>query len=126
MSKAKEQAEKIKRLESELYVLRRELIAIAPDKFAEIVRPWGLPPDLNPYRWSEEAVARIIEKTVPLHADRAPCPLCNSHPDQHAGYALPTGLERHLTGKVGQRQCCVMNAALSLLTDEWDRKRSET
>jgi len=127
MSKAQEQAQadKIKRLESEIYMLRQDLVTVAPDEFIEIVRPRGLAHDFNPYHWLEESAAVILSKTVPLHdtLDRAPCPLCNGHPDQHAGYALPAGLERHLTGKLGQRQCVVMNAAQTLLTDEWHRKR---
>jgi hypothetical protein len=127
MSKAREQAEQIKRLESEVYRLQHELVTVAPDEFIEILRPRELLSDFNPYRWLDEAAPRIIAKTVPLHGipDRAPCPLCNSHPEQHEGYALPAGLARHLSGKLGQRQCYVMKAALTLLTDQWNRTRQE-
>ena len=102
-------------------------IRMPGSSFGVIVRPWNLPSDFNPYRWPQESAARIIAKTMPLHdsPDRAPCPLCNGHPDQHAGYALPAGLERHLIGKLGQRQCVVMKAAQTLLTEEWHRKRQD-
>jgi hypothetical protein len=51
--------------------------------------------------------------------------LCNSHPEQHAGYALPAGLERHLTGKLGQRQCSVVEASHILIREQWEWERNQ-
>jgi hypothetical protein len=126
ISEKQELLDKIRRLESDIYMLENQLISIAPGDFEEIVRPWKLPPDFNPYRWSDEAAAKIIKKTMVVYPEgRAPCPLCNRHPDQHEGYALPVGLERHLTGKLGYHQCYVFGAAQKRLTDDWNRDRRE-
>jgi hypothetical protein len=120
-------ADKVKRLEWEITVLRQELRAVAPVQFEEILNPCGrLPKDFNPYDWPSNIATQIITRAVPLldAPDRAPCPLCNHHPDQHDGYALPNGLERHLTGRLGQRQCSVMKAAHILIKEDWNYQRS--
>ena len=110
-----EQSDDFKLMEFELYVFRRELIHTVPEELSEIIDPSPLPPDFDPYFWMEQAAARIIAKIVPVTGgNRAPCPLCRSHPEKHAGY-LPTGLERHLADTFGQHTCVVMKAAQTLL-----------
>jgi hypothetical protein len=112
--------ERLKRMRNDLQQLRQDVIASAPGKFREMVTWWiDLMPDLNLYSWQQDLIAKVLENTeVTTPAinfyfkDRALCPLCGDSPDSEpAGFAVPTGLERHLEGYGNQRQCRVVMAA---------------
>jgi hypothetical protein len=110
----------VKRLEETIYGLRRDLLHLAPYEFREIIQFANVLPD-DLWRWERDAVAAIIEKTPVLTAkhppydkDRAECPLCRDSPGTEDGYAIPIGLERHLTGYGNMPKCPVIHAAMDL------------
>jgi hypothetical protein len=123
----------VKRLEETIYSLRCNLIHTAPYEFYEIIRHANVLRD-DLWRWEREAVAAIIEKApvIPAatvyHKDRAACPLCRDLPGMEDGFAMPVGLERHLTGYGNMQQCPVMRAAMDLhkRRDQSSRNSAET
>lgn len=57
---------------------------------------------------------RFAAETRLSNDERANCPLCDRStlgPYHTGGFTIPTGLERHLTGSSGARQCMVVRAA---------------
>jgi hypothetical protein len=90
--------------------------------------------------WQRTVLSRVIDiaecrampgdlRTGSLSA-RAACPLCRDTPDgwgyRPDGYALPEGLERHLTGWGNMRKCPVMDALNSLAIDATRESIKET
>jgi hypothetical protein len=118
--------ERIKRMKEHLSELRREMVQTAPEKFQEMFTLWmDLGPDFQVHIWERDLIAKILENTdfIPTNnayvKDRAPCPLCGEGPEQRSdGFAMPTGLERHLEGYGNQRQCRVMRAARDFLREK--------
>jgi hypothetical protein len=107
-------------MRNDLQQLRLDVITTAPWKFREMITWWmDLEPDFNLYSWQQELIAKVLEHTVVTtlainfyFKDRALCPLCGDSPDSEPdGFAVPTGLERHLEGYGNQRQCRVVMAA---------------
>ena len=98
--------------------LRLDVIAAAPWILQEMVT-LHFEPDFNLLSWQQELIAKVLEKTeVTTPAinfyfkDRALCPLCGESPESEPeGFAVPTGLARHLEGYGHQRECRVMMAA---------------
>lgn len=84
--------------------------------------------------WREWAVRKIVQRadtSTARHSSagpRAVCPLCreSSRNRYVEGFALPVGLERHLTGYGQSYQCGVFRAAdQEALEAQWSRDRGE-
>jgi hypothetical protein len=126
--------ERIKKLESELYMTRLKLLSIVPEKFHEIFRSYcSCETRESTYHWYDDAAERIIDLSVPLSPEhgsywrpRAYCPLCGdgSQSPYDEGFALPEGLRRHLTGWGNSRQCVVTEAAFEIARTHFHEKFS--
>jgi hypothetical protein len=92
-----ELAKRVTRLESDLFELRYDLIALAPPA---VPLSYG-------------------------HEERAICPVCgdSGRTTYVKGFKLPTGLEWHLKGQNNSRHCVVMKAAMDLAGES--RRRAE-
>ena len=83
------------------------------------------------YAWRAWVVAKLLcmadTSTAVQPVDgspRAVCPLCGDHSrsPHETGFALPIGLERHLLGTCGSRQCGVFRCAdQDALEAQWKR-----
>lgn len=113
-----------RRLRDELFLLRQFVTGQTPDPFPGLLERYvfdqrHMKRSSEPF---EELVDLVIEatrfnaETRVSNDERANCPLCNRTtlgPYPTGGFTIPTGLERHLTGSSGARQCMVMRAAHS-------------
>ncbi|WP_158985803.1 hypothetical protein [Lysobacter panacisoli] len=97
-----------------------------PEAKKLLMSHYGRPSDQPLWDWASETAEKLIEQCQnviqatyqgqPFGAPRAYCPLCGdgSSSFYEEGFALPTGLMRHLTGYGNMRQCEVFRAALAL------------
>jgi hypothetical protein len=125
-------AERIKRLEHELYQVRQTIIHLMPENIRAIL--WGYRDCTDraaTHRWEDEAADQLIELAHVLTSEegsywweRAYCPLCRdgSTSPYQSGFAVPEGLRRHLVGWGNVRQCDVTAAVMALARAYWDDK----
>lgn len=126
---------KIRRLEDDLYFARRTIIQLMTDNVQEIMNGcYSCRSRQELYRWEREAAEQIVNLANVLSAEegsylsnRAYCPLCGqgSSSPYKRGFSVPEGLRRHLTGWGNCQQCRVMQAAMSLAHDYWQRKYAD-
>ncbi|GAB3357629.1 hypothetical protein [Lysobacter tyrosinilyticus] len=106
---------KMERMRTEMYILRRTIIDLIPEKFRAIVDPpYDLPRE-GSHQWQRGTAELVIDLTTPGSNGRAPCPLCGKAPQVAGiGFSYPLGLERHLLGTHNSQTCPVMHAANGL------------
>jgi len=123
-----EQARKIRLLKDDLYMARRTIVELMPEKARSILNSYYETKSKEDwYRWPDQAAEQIIELCTDvtqrtyqgyLYEERAKCPLCGDGPqsfyDGHVGFKLPEGLRRHLTGYGRSRECSVFGAVRAL------------
>lgn len=124
---------RIQKLEEELYVARHFVIERLPEHLSGLMSDviYGKRPQTG-------LIEKIVEATEPISAyerdpigsPRAYCPLCDAGSTGwygEAGYAIPEGLARHLTGYGNTRRCQVMEIvnALERSRREDTRKHEE-
>ncbi|MFM0097116.1 hypothetical protein PQQ87_16005 [Paraburkholderia nemoris] len=121
--------DRIKTLESELYMARASIIGLMPDPLrAPLHSYYSVKSREDSYRWREDVAQQIIDQatilpqTVGYLGDRAMCPLCGdgSSSPYEKGFSMPEGLRRHLVGFGNTRQCVVTLAAFALARDHWN------
>ena len=116
--------------EDKLYVLRRNILRMVPEKFRTILedyRSYKTKDELGKYYYGSiskivdmvaEAVAEIrkdeTETPILWQKDRVFCPLCGEGNQNGTGLTIPTGLERHLKGYGTIQQCIAMETAYDL------------
>lgn len=121
---------RIRRLENDLYFARQALIDLMPESAQSILNSYrSIKTHEDWWRWptraaeqiAEQAEEKAVQRTYqgyPIESPRAKCPLCGRGPqsfyDGSAGFALPDGLVRHLTGGHNAHQCSVFGAAHAL------------
>lgn len=128
---------RIQELETELFALRFALIEMMPHKARAILHGHGRLTNMREwYAWAKAAAEQIVDLCtdvesptymgVPLGSPRARCPLCGAGPQTpyESGFALPEGLNRHLTGGHNAHQCPVFGAAERLARDYVERQES--
>jgi hypothetical protein len=108
------------------------LLDLMPEKAREILGSYhAVKTKQEWWHWRERAAEQIVEladgvaqrtyQGQPIEAPRAKCPLCRAGPESYydggLGFALPTGLIRHLTGGHNARQCPVFGAGFALALD---------
>ena len=104
--------ERIRSLESELYMAWQAYLDTIPDKYRELlVIPKGAG-SRDIYRWRHKIAARLLAMTQPDSFGRSLCPLCGKSPQTpyQKGFSYPTGLERHFLGAHGAWECRVVKA----------------
>lgn len=118
----------IRALKDELHTARHALIHLMKPEAREILLSYhGIETVQAWHRWPDEAAEKIIELCTDvtqrtdqgyLYEERARCPLCGKGPESaytgEAGFKLPEGLRRHLTGYGNSRECSVFGAARGL------------
>ncbi len=127
--------ERIRRLEDDLYSTRRTIIDLMPEPIAKALASYyGCETRKESYTWENRTVDFIISQADILkpeegsyQSDRAYCPLCGqgSSSPYERGFSVPEGLRRHLEGWGNTHRCSVMDVALNLARDYWDRQFSE-
>jgi hypothetical protein len=122
--------QKIKDLESELYLARQAIIDLMPEQRQHILMSfYKCESRQEAYAWREKIAEELIgtaEVIRSYDSDRAWCPLCGdgSSSGYEPGYSVPVGLTRHLTGWGRVRQCSVAAAASAIARDHWNKKFS--
>ena len=103
------------RMREEMYLLRRTVIALVPERYREVIDPpYGLTREES-QQWLRVTVEKVIELTEPDSWGKAACPFCAEVPQVRGiGFSYPIGLERHLLGSHRSVQCGVMHAANGL------------
>lgn len=126
----------IRRLEEDLFMARRTIVELMPEQFQRVLDSFRGDDRTAVWEWAEKAADQIVDLCdtaeqkyydgYPLGAPRAPCPLCGggSSTPYDKGFALPTGLFRHLMGSHNSRQCEVFGAALQLALTRADFRTS--
>lgn len=111
-------------LRNSLYFARSTIIDLMPDPLREPLEAATRCRTIEDVRaWQAWAIARVVsladrrsgyEMGGDAGVVRAYCPLCGggSHSPSARGFAMPIGLERHLEGSHGSRQCGVFAAAI--------------
>jgi hypothetical protein len=123
--------QKIRNLESELYVARRVIIHLMPERGRKILMSYYDCESLQEtYGWKDKIAEQLVEMAEPIgppYAERAYCPLCGegSSSGRDQGYSIPLGLTRHLTGWGRSYECKVVAAASALARSHWEDKFSE-
>jgi hypothetical protein len=121
---------RIEKLEEDLRASRETILAILPEKLSTQLRSYySCENREETYAWTvrvqEEilAAAKVVEK---IYRAEALCPLCGDGANNHyrEGFSFPLGLERHLTGRGNAPRCAVMDAAMALARDYWERQFS--
>lgn len=124
-------AERIRRLEDDLWITRQALLDFMPEEFREVLSSY--------YRcktgeaaaaWSRSTAERITDllksrisvetEDYETRSPRVVCPLCGKgsvNPWGIEGFAFPVGLLWHLEGSHKSRQCIVFSAAEALARD---------
>ena len=97
-----------RRLELELFIARQTILLLMPEDIQEYLEGhWACESyqDIVAWRsWCVHGFVRLAESGpiygLEINRPQARCPLCKGEPAsaRSSGYALPTGLERHLTG----------------------------
>jgi len=132
-----ERDETIRRLESDLYMARLEIVRLAPEQFQSVLESFhSCASRTEAYQWRDEVADKVVEAAVPisdgmrpdLFGERGYCPLCNGGAQNYyahqRGFSLPEGLRRHLVGFGNIRECPVMKAAMALARESWNRRFS--
>jgi hypothetical protein len=127
-------ADRIRRLESDLFMARCDIIHLAPEEFHELLGSYySCSTRSETHSWEDVIAEKVIEKATPIadavrpdiFGERAYCPLCRggaqSFYADHRGFSLPEGLRRHLVGFGNTRHCPVMKAAKDLAWEAWNR-----
>lgn len=118
----------VRALRDDLHMARHALIELMkPEACAILLSYYEIETRQDWYRWPDEAAAKITELCTDvtqrtdqgyLYEERAKCPLCGKGPesayDGEAGFKLPEGMRRHLTGYGRSRECSVFGAARGL------------
>jgi hypothetical protein len=100
------------RMREEMYLLRRTVIDLLPEKFQAIVDPRYDLTREESLRWLAYTAQKVIEAIEPDPYGKAICPLCGGVPQFFGvGYSYPIGLERHLVGSHRSSICSVLYAA---------------
>lgn len=124
---------RIRQLENDLYRARHALIDLMSEPAQEVLTSYrSVKTQHEWWSWSSRAAHRLAEMAegsavqrmyqgYAIESPRAKCPLCGKGPqsfyDGYAGFALPDGLIRHLTGGHNAHQCPVFGAAFALARD---------
>lgn len=116
----KEDSERIEKLKDELFSARCLIINLMPTDLRTILNSYSMSKLIvHPQDWllstSEEIAmsTRAMEEHSNTYNARASCPLCGdgTNSPSESGFALPTGLQRHLEGYGNMARCGVMDAA---------------
>lgn len=127
--------ERIRQLESELYVAYSEIVGLAPPEFSEVLSSYRKCASTGEsFRWQHEVAEYVVERvpTTSVRAawdsNRANCPLCSrgSQGPYQEGFTVPLGLTRHLTGFGNTHQCVIMKAAANLAREYIEDKYGAT
>lgn len=134
-----ELAERVRRLESDLYMARLSIIRLAPEKFHDLLESYrSCNTRTETYRWMDLVAEKIADQAEPIpgtvasnyFGERGYCPLCRegaqSFYSHDGGFKLPEGLRRHLVGYGRSNLCAVMEAAKEMARDVWEEKLSAT
>lgn len=126
----------IQQLRDDLYMARRAIIELmSPEAQWILESHYNRPEGQSVWQWAESIAEKVIDLCEdvqqtrhggePIGAPRAYCPLCGdgSQSFYEKGFALPTGLYRHLIGYGNMRQCDVISAAIALAKASEDRRR---
>jgi hypothetical protein len=121
--------ERVKKLESDLYMARAAIIGLMPETLrAAIGSYYTVESREDGFRWKDALTEQIIEYAKPLPTSnpyfgvRAMCPLCGngSSSPYDEGFSVPEGLRRHLEGYGNMHQCVVAHAVFALAHDFWN------
>jgi hypothetical protein len=133
MNVRSQQDERIRKLESDLFMARVTIIELTGPKFEKVLYP---PSDVGKsgsvYSWFRDAVEKVLELADVITIkdslggqQRAICPLCRAEAQNFynhgPGFTYPEGLRRHLHGSHRSAQCPVTEAAHGLAIDRRDR-----
>lgn len=128
--------ERVRKLERALEEARETIVQLMPTQFFELLESYDQCNSTREfYRWRETVAGEIVE-LVPessvvetSSSRRAPCPLCQrvalGFGGDLAGFKLPLGLVRHLTGYGNVEQCGVTKAAFELGRECVERRYGE-
>jgi hypothetical protein len=122
--------EKIKDLETELYLARHAIINLMARQKRDILMSfYRCESRTETYAWKQTIAEKLVGTAEVISfgsSKRAYCPLCGdgSSSGHEPRYSLPLGLTRHLTGWGRSRECTVVAAALALARDYWNREFS--
>lgn len=105
--------ERMKQMRDEIFRLRRAVLSFVPDPYRRLLVPPHQFTLEEGRDWDEDVARQIIELVKPNEHGVSPCPLCGDKPQSFGslGFSIPVGLERHLLGLNGSRECSVMYAA---------------
>lgn len=130
------QEQRIAQLESDLAMARWAIIQLMPFETQRVlIRVLDAKTRMELLHVSERTAEQLVDLCEnptqrtwhgePLGAPRSPCPLCGGGTASayDEGYALPSGLMRHLLGSHNSRQCTVFEAATALGLDGLERGR---
>lgn len=120
---------RVERLEKELDESRHAILRLAPDNMQSILQSYYLCKTREDASgWEKEIIKKVIEAAISRINDddesffgQTPCPLCrrSSTSPYQRGFLIPTGLQRHLSGRGHAQKCDVMIAALHLARKTW-------
>lgn len=127
--------EEVRKLRSDLWMARRDLVDLMPpDLEAILMGFYSANLTDSPYPWVHQMVEQLLQHATPRPwqemggassiSDRALCPLCgggSDNPFGEQGFAYPEGLRRHLAGSYNARQCRITRAAIDLAWSHLDR-----
>jgi hypothetical protein len=121
MPYSKSTDDRIERLEGELYLARRTMLSVLPERHRDCLdtfRSATTRRDLH--AWESGVIEKLVEMAEPGPEDyfgsrRAPCPLCKDEGSgpYTVGFKLDEGLRRHLSGWGKIRQCNVTREAFA-------------
>ncbi|MET3335833.1 hypothetical protein ABIF61_004357 [Bradyrhizobium japonicum] len=117
--------QRVRRLEDEVYLLRRAIIELMPDDIANALSDYR---SCKSYRefaeWKRKTVGFIISKAevdpkASHFEERGWCPLCKggTRGPYQSGFKIPGGMEKHLMGDGNASQCVVTKAAFDAARD---------
>lgn len=123
--------EQVRELQSDLYMARRTILELMPDKIREVLESYHECSSYEQARgWERQAVEEVLALSRPAPAgemgeygsltDRAYCPLCGGSAQTAYGgdgFAFPEGLRRHLMGSYNSQRCDVFAAVRELCRD---------
>ncbi len=123
--------ERIRQLESELFMAYYDIVGLAPPPFTELLRSYYKCTSTNDsHRWQHDIADKVVEKLPPSSisagwdSNRANCPLCGgeSQGPYQQSFTVPLGLTRHLTGFGNTHQCVIIKAASKLAREYLEDK----
>ena len=119
--------ETIERLKDELDAVRQDVLSLARSH-VDWLGYYECKNRGDAAEWQDSVVADAITRAEVLpdegFGERAYCPLCGqgSSSAHVTGYAMPAGLEQHLTAWGRVRGCVVTKAAFAIARDHWNEK----